>query len=355
MRAHDAQWRAVLARDPSADGRFVFAVRTTGVYCRPSCPARRARRENVAFFPSGEAARAAGFRACKRCRPDAARADAVLVAAVRAACERIDREGDVPLARLAGAAGYGASHFQKAFKRIVGVSPKQYAIERRLARAERHIEKGRTVTDAILEAGFGSASRFYASRRGRAIAPARAMRGGAGLAIRFTTLPTALGPMLVAATDRGICAIEFGESEAALSQLARQRYARADLRPADAALSRWARSIAALAARPGPARGLPLDVQGTSFQRRVWKALQSLPPGTTTTYAALAARIGRPGAARAVARACASNPAALVIPCHRVVAKDGALAGYRWGIERKAELLARESRAAGGRRVGARR
>lgn len=352
---NDSMWRAVLARDAAADGRFVFAVKTTGIYCRPSCPARHAKRANVSFYATAEAARAAGFRACKRCRPDGASADAVLAEAVRAACTRIALEGDVPLARLAADAGYSDSHFQRSFKRIVGISPKQYAIERRLAQAERHLEKGRTVTESMLDAGFGSASRFYESRRGRAISPSHARRGAEGLAIRYAVVPSALGPMLVAATDRGVCAIEFGESEATLSRLARERYPRADLQPADAALARWAESVASLVAHPRTAPDLPLDVQGTSFQRQVWKALQSLPPGTTTTYSALAARIGRPTAARAVARACATNPAAVVIPCHRVVGKDGNLTGYRWGVERKAALLEREAGTAAGRRAGARR
>lgn len=348
-------WEAVLARNPGADGRFIFAVKTTGIYCRPSCPARHAKRGNVAFYPTTDAARAAGFRACRRCLPDAAEKDAPLAAAIRAACVRIDREGDVPLATLATDAGYSASHFQKRFKQIVGVSPKQYAIERRLGRAERHLEKGRTVTDAMFDAGFNSPSRFYESRRGRAIPPARAKRGGEGLAIRYAIVASVLGPLLVAATDRGICAIEFGESEAALERLVRERYARAELRAANPSLGRWARSIAALVARPADAPDLPLDVQGTSFQRRVWKALRALPPGTTTTYSALAARIGQPTAVRAVARACATNPAAVVIPCHRVVAKDGSLTGYRWGVDRKAALLAAETTAAPQRRAGARR
>jgi AraC family transcriptional regulator of adaptative response/methylated-DNA-[protein]-cysteine methyltransferase len=351
----DSMWNAVLARDAAADGRFVFAVRTTGIYCRPSCPARHAKRVNVRFYPTAEAARAAGFRACRRCRPDDRSKDAAVAAAVRAACARIDRDGDAPLASLAAEAGFSPSHFQKCFKRIVGVSPKQYAIERRLARAERHLGNGLSVTDAMLDAGFGSSSRFYASRRGRAIAPHRAKRAAAGLAIRYVTVPSALGPLLVAATDRGICAIEFGESHAALAAVVRERYARADLRPADPALRRWARSIAALVAHPNAAPEVPLDVQGTSFQRRVWKALQTLPPGTTTTYSALASRIGHPTAVRAVARACATNPAALVVPCHRVVGKDGSLTGYRWGIERKAALLESEAGAMPRGRAVARR
>jgi AraC family transcriptional regulator of adaptative response/methylated-DNA-[protein]-cysteine methyltransferase len=352
---NDSMWRAVLARDAAADGRFVFAVKTTGIYCRPSCPARRAKRGNVGFYPTVDAARAAGFRACKRCRPDDASKDSALNEAVRAACARLDREGDVPLATLAADAGYSAAHFQKRFKQILGISPKQYAIERRLARAERHLAKGRTVTDSMFDAGFGSASRFYESRRGRAIAPARAKRRGEGLAIRYAVVPSALGPLLVAATDCGICAIEFGESEPALTQIVRERYARAEIRAADRALARWAKLVASLVAHPGAAPDLPLDVQGTSFQRRVWKALQSLPVGATTTYSALATRIGQPTAVRAVARACATNPAAVVIPCHRVVGKDGSLTGYRWGIERKAALLAREAGAATEQHAGARR
>lgn len=352
---NDSMWQAVLARDPAADGRFVFAVKTTGIYCRPSCPARHAKRGNVSFYPTTDAARAAGYRACKRCHPDAASRDAALTTAIRAACARIDREGDVPLAALAAAAGYSEAHFQKRFKQVVGVSPKQYAIERRLAHADRHLEKGRTVTESMLDAGFGSASRFYESRRGRAIAPARAKRGGAGLAIRYVVVASELGPMLVAATERGICAIEFGETAVALDRLVRERYARAELRADDRALARWAKSVASLVAQPGTAPDLPLDIQGTSFQRRVWKALQSLPAGSTSTYSALAARIGHPTAVRAVARACATNPAAIVIPCHRVVAKDGSLAGYRWGLERKAALLANEASAATRKRASARR
>ena len=342
---NDSRWRAVLARDSDADGRFVFAVKTTGIYCRPSCPARHAKRENVLFFASPDAARGAGFRPCRRCRPNAA--DNGIGAAVREACALIEREGDVSLSALAARIGYSASHFQRAFKRAVGVSPKQYALERKVAHAERALAAGARVTDAMLDAGFGSASRFYAARRGRdAVPPSAARHRAKGHAIRYSIAPTSLGFVLLAATERGVCAIEFGETREALERLARERYVSAEPAAPASRLARWAARITTFVERPRGALDLPLDVRGTSFQRRVWQALQAMRAGERTTYTELAATIGRPAAVRAVARACATNPVALAIPCHRVVAKDGRLAGYRWGIERKRALLERESVAA---------
>ena len=342
-----ARWAAVEARDRGADGRFVFAVRTTGVYCRPSCPSRRARRENVRFYATCDAAEAAGFRACRRCAPRAGSADRALAEAVAAACRRLDAaagEGRrVALDELARTCGYSAAHLHRAFRRSTGLTPHAYAEAARYERLRAELARGRPVLDAIAEAGFGSPSRAYAGARrvlGGTPASLRARLAGAG--VRYALRRTALGHALLAATDAGVCALVLGDDAGDLEARFRATHPQAVRRGRDPVLVDALRKVVAFVAEPAATLRLPLDVAGTAFQRRVWQALLALPAGATTSYAALAAKIGAPRAVRAVAGACAANPVALAIPCHRVVARDGSLAGYRWGVARKAALLERE-------------
>jgi AraC family transcriptional regulator of adaptative response/methylated-DNA-[protein]-cysteine methyltransferase len=343
----DARWAAVVGRDPRADDAFWFAVRTTGIYCRPSCPSRRPRRENVVFFASPRAAERAGFRACQRCTPAQASAARPLAAAIAMACRVLDADSTgarTPrFAEIARKAGYSAAHFHRAFKSAIGMTPRRYAEAARFARLRADLGGTRRVIDAIEQSGFSSSSRAYdAARRHLGTSPAAYRSGRQGAEVRFAVRRTPLGFLLVAATAAGVCAVELGDERTALvtSFLARHRDARAAR--ADRVLAAHVDSVVAYLAAPRGGLQLPLDVAGTAFQHRVWEALIAIPPGTTTTYGELAARLGAPRAVRAVAGACAANPAALAIPCHRVVAHDGSLAGYRWGIERKARLIASE-------------
>lgn len=340
-----AAWKAVVARDASQDGRFVFAVATTRVYCRPSCAARRPNRGNVRFFAGPAEAEAAGFRACLRCRPGATEPPEA-VRAVRRAVAFLEThaEENVPLATLARVAGLSPFHFQRTFKKLLGVTPKRYADARRADRLKALLKDGAPVASASFEAGYGSSSRAYASSpRHLGTTPARYARGGRGLHVRFAIVATPLGRLLVGATDRGVCAVTLGDSERALEAGLRREYPEALLEKAPAALAEWTGRIARSLAESVDLSSIPLDLRATTFQRRVWEALREVPRGETRTYGELAAAIGRPSAARAVASACAHNPAALVVPCHRIVRGDGALGGYRWGVARKRELLKRES------------
>jgi AraC family transcriptional regulator, regulatory protein of adaptative response / methylated-DNA-[protein]-cysteine methyltransferase len=344
-------WDAVAARSRQADGAFVYAVTTTGVYCRPSCPSRRPRRENVEFFPLPEAAEQAGYRACRRCHPERVMASDPATERVRQACRLIDAaleegEGAAPsLERLGAAVGASAHQLQRLFKRELGISPRDFAAARRLARVKDRLRQGDGVAGALYEAGYGSSSRLYERSDAQlGMTPATYRRRGEGMAIGFTIVPCALGRLLVAATARGISAVSLGESDAALEAALKAEYAAADIRRDDAALGRWVSAILAHLEGATPGLALPLDLQATAFQWRVWRELQKIPYGETASYAAIARRIGAPRAARAVARACAENRAALVIPCHRVVRGDGTPGGYRWGPERKATLLAAEKR-----------
>lgn len=338
----EARWLACVGRDRRADGSFVLAVRTTRIYCRPSCPARQARRENCRFFASPQAAEAAGYRACKRCRPDSSPVDPH--AAITRACRIIETAESPPrLDDLARAVGLSPFHFHRRFREVTGLTPRAYAAAHRRARVHAALAAARSVTEAIYDAGYGSASRFYADQpASAAIAPGRRRRGGAGETIEFTTAPCPLGRVLVAATPRGICAILFGEAADALEAELRQRFPKARLKHAGEGFGATVRAVAGLIETPSRGLDLPLDIQGTAFQERVWQALRAIPPGTTASYAEIARAIGRPGAARAVARACAQNRLAVAVPCHRVVGADGGLTGYRWGIERKRALLERE-------------
>jgi len=336
---------AVETRDRSADGSFVFAVTTTGIYCRPSCPARRPRQENVRFFDDGAAARAAGFRACLRCQPDSLPLIEQAVARMRERLDAADGES-VPLAELARITGLSPFHLQREFSRRIGMSPKQYALAHRAERLKREMKSGRNVLDAGFEAGYGSASRLYDdSSRRLGMTPGRFKDGGRGVEIRFAVRKTPIGAALVAATERGVCAVRLGSSAADLETGLRRDFPNADLRVDAKRLKPFLDAVAGRLARVSEAE-IPTDLDGTPFQARVWEELRRIPSGETRTYGEIARAIGRPRAVRAVARACATNPVALVVPCHRVVGKDGALTGYRWGVKRKKALLDLENSAA---------
>ncbi|MCD2514444.1 bifunctional DNA-binding transcriptional regulator/O6-methylguanine-DNA methyltransferase Ada [Comamonas endophytica] len=341
--ATDAQrWQAVLARDARADGQFVYAVRTTGIYCQPSCPKRLPRRENVCFFDSPEAAEAAGFRASRSPQKhSAARADIVA-----AACRSIDMAETAPaLEALAAQAGLSAFHFHRLFKAETGLTPKAYATAARARRLRAQLAKPEaSVTDAIYGAGFQSSSRFYETADQRLGMPARDYRdGGAGAEIRFAIGQCSLGAILVAQSRRGICAILLGDDAELLVRDLQDRFPKAELIGADRGFEQLVAQVVGLIEAPALGLQLPLDVRGTAFQERVWQALREVPPGSTVSYAELAARIGSPKAVRAVGSACGANPLAVAIPCHRVLRSDGDLSGYRWGIERKRALLLREA------------
>ncbi len=342
--AWDACWAAVAARDSAADGRFVYAVRTTGVYCRPGCAARTPRRDNVRFYAGPAAAREAGFRPCLRCRPDDPPQAQRHAEAVARACRLIEGAEEPPaLAALARAAALSPFHFHRVFKGVTGVTPKAYAEAVRARRLAAHLPTTATVTEAAYAAGYGTAGRFYAAAAGHlGMPPGSARRGGAGVAIRFCVAACALGFVLVAATERGVCAILLGDDPEALAGDLRARFPRADIAGAGPDLTHRVAEVVAFVEAPRLGLGLPLDIGGTAFQQRVWAALRAIPAGRTATYADIARTIGQPAAVRAVALACAANAHAVVIPCHRVVRTDGGLSGYRWGVARKAALLARE-------------
>jgi AraC family transcriptional regulator of adaptative response/methylated-DNA-[protein]-cysteine methyltransferase len=337
------RWRAVCTRSRKADGRFVFAVRTTGVYCRPSCAARRPRRENVVFLANPAAAKAAGFRACKRCHPD--RSDDPEGDPIARACAIVSRAHELPrLAELGAAVGLSPFHFHRRFKAAVGLTPKAYIEAERARRMRDGLPVAASVTASLYEAGYGSSSRFYETSQARlGMRPSTYRHGGKGIEIRYATATCTLGAVVVAATGRGICAIELGDTAAAGINSLERRFPHARLCAGDDALQHLVEAAVAAVERPDGASSLPLDVQGTAFQEQVWRALRAIPPGETTTYADLARRLGRPTATRAVAAAVAANPIAVVVPCHRVVRGDGSLGGYRWGTARKKQLLAREA------------
>jgi AraC family transcriptional regulator, regulatory protein of adaptative response / methylated-DNA-[protein]-cysteine methyltransferase len=342
-------WHAVEARSRAADGAFVYAVTTTGVYCRPSCPSRRPRRENVQFFPLPEAAEHAGYRPCRRCHPQEQQASDPAGERVRRACRLIDHaldEGETgapSLAALGAATGISAHQLRRLFKRQLGISPHEFADARRLARVKARLRDGDGVAGALYEAGYGSSSRLYERSDAQlGMTPATYKKHGKGAEIAFTTADCPLGRLLVAATERGICAVSLGERDETLERWLRQEYSAASIRRDEPRLGSWVRAIVAHLEGKTPELSLPLDLRATAFQWRVWRELQRIPYGSTASYSEIARRIGQPKAVRAVANACAGNRAALVIPCHRVVREDGAIGGYAWGIERKQRLLAAE-------------
>lgn len=343
----DPRWTAVLARDRQADGRFYYAVRTTGVYCRPSCGARTPRPENVAFYETTVAAEQAGFRPCRRCRPEQvslAQRQAALVAEL---CRRIAAADSPPsLAVLARDAQMSASHLHRLFKAVTGMTPLAYARAQRAARMRAELAAGGSVTEAIYRAGYGASGRFYAEAERLLGMPPKTYRaGGSGVAIRFAVGQCSLGAILVAASTRGVCAILLGDDPEVLVRDLEDRFPRAELIGGDNGFEQSVARVVGFVERPQLGLDLPLDIRGSAFQQRVWQALQEIPAGATASYAEIARRIGAPAAVRAVAGACAANQLAVAIPCHRVVRSDGGLAGYRWGIERKQALLAREREA----------
>ena len=345
LRSDDDRWVAVLRRDRNADGHFYYSVRTTGVYCRPSCAARRPLRENVRFFLTLEEAEKAGFRTCKRCRPDEPALAERYAAAVSRACRLLEEPGDPPsLDALAAAAGMSRFHFHRVFKAVTGVTPRGYLVARRAQRVREELPRSSTITDTIYDAGFNSNGCFYAtSSEVLGMTPTDFRSGGHGASIRFAVGECSLGSILVAATEKGVCAIEFGDDPETLVRDLQDRFPNAQMTGGDRQFEQLVARVVGFVEAPALGLDLPLDVRGTAFQQRVWQALREIPAGSTASYAKIAERIGVPKSARAVARACASNAIAVAIPCHRVVRNDGGLSGYRWGIERKRALLERES------------
>jgi len=341
----EARWNAIRRRDRAADGAFCYSVLTTGVYCRPSCAARLPLRENVRFHATPADAERAGFRPCKRCRPNEAAFTERQAAMVAQACRMIEEAAEMPsLDALAEVAGLSRFHFHRVFKAATGVTPKAYADAHRGNRVRAKLARSGTVTEAIYDAGFNSNGRFYAASSNLlGMTPSEFRAGGRGTTIRFAVGQCSLGAILVAASDKGVCAIQFGEDPEALVRTLQDRFPRARLIGGDAQFEQLVAKVVGLIEVPAQRHDLPLDVRGTAFQQQVWRALRDIPAGSTASYGEIAARIGRPKAVRAVAQACASNEIAVAIPCHRVVRRDGSPSGYRWGIERKQALLARES------------
>jgi len=342
-------WNAVLTRDGSRDGSFVFAVKSTGIYCRPSCPARRPRPEQVSFFQLPEAAEREGFRPCKRCHPHRVPATDPRIELVRRICHAIDEHDEEPqtLKTLQAETGVSAHHLQRTFKEMMGVSPRQYAESQRLKRFKANVKNGSSVTDAMYNAGYGSSRALYEkSSTQMGMTPATYGRGGKGMRIVYTTASCPLGRLLVAATERGVCSVALGDDDAELIARLFAEYPAASIDARDTligpSLNLWLNAILNNLNQKSRTIDLPLDVQATAFQIRVWDELRRIPFGATRSYQEIALAIGQPTAVRAVARACASNHAALVIPCHRVIREDKSLGGYRWGLERKRELLERE-------------
>jgi AraC family transcriptional regulator of adaptative response/methylated-DNA-[protein]-cysteine methyltransferase len=344
--ANDPRWAAVVARDPAADGAFVYSVRTTGVYCRPSCAARQARPENVRFHANGEEAKAAGFRPCRRCRPDQSSLVEQHADKVTTACRLIESAAKSPtLDQLAAQAGLSAFHFHRVFKAVAGVTPREYARAHRAERVRKELHRSRTVTRAIYDAGYGSSARFYEDTADMlGMTPTAYRAGGAYSEIRFAVGECSLGSILVARSAQGVCAIYLGDDPDALARELQERFPNARLIGGDPEFEGLVAQVVGLVEAPSLGLDLPLDVRGTAFQQRVWRALREIPAGATASYAEIAKRIGAPAAVRAVAQACGANPIAVAIPCHRVVRHDGGLSGYRWGVERKRALLAREAR-----------
>ncbi len=340
----DPRWARVVARDRAADGTFWYSVATTGVYCRPSCAARTANPKNVRLHLSTAEAERAGFRACKRCKPDQPPLEERYAATVAEACRSIERAaGASPLAALADTAGLSPSHFHRVFKAITGVTPKSYAAAHQARRVRSQLTRSSTVTDAIYDAGFHSNGRFYErSDQMLGMTPTDFRAGGADVTIHFAVGECSLGSILVATSARGVCAILLGDDPGALLRDLQDRFPRADLVGGDDAFEQLVARVVGFVEAPGIGLDLPLDVRGTAFQHRVWHALREIPAGSTASYTDIARAIGAPKAVRAVAAACAANALAVAIPCHRVVKSDGALSGYRWGVERKRALLARE-------------
>jgi AraC family transcriptional regulator of adaptative response/methylated-DNA-[protein]-cysteine methyltransferase len=341
---HDAEvkWNAVLSRDARFDGQFVFAVSSTGIYCRPSCPSRRPRREHVSFFQLPDAAEHAGFRACLRCHPRETHALDNHVEMTQRVCRLIeDNQGEpITLAKLSEQVGVSSFHLQRTFKGLMGISPSRYAEECRINRFRKSVRNGGAITDAIYDAGYGSSSRLYegaASQLG--MTPATYGKGGRGAVINYAIVDCHLGSLLVAATSKGVCSVKLGDTSAQLEADLANEFPAAEIRPDERSLGSWVQTVIDYLNHKTAHIDLPLDIQATAFQRQVWEKLRAIPYGETYSYTQVAKAIGQEKAVRAVARACATNPVALVIPCHRVIREDKSLGGYRWGLERKKQLL----------------
>jgi AraC family transcriptional regulator of adaptative response/methylated-DNA-[protein]-cysteine methyltransferase len=337
-------WQATLQRDTRADGAFFFAVKSTQIYCRPSCPARRPLRKNTLFFQTTSDAERQGFRPCRRCKPDEIPA-AVRIVQRAAQVLESDLDETVNVGALARLLGVTAEALRRAFRQQTGLTPKELAAALRLKKFKKLLRDGSTITDALYATGYGSASRVYErSDAHLGMTPATYQKGGKGMKIRYTTAKSSLGEVLVAATERGVSAVYLGDAAPKLIGELHQEYPRAEIVAEKGAFTQWVEEIVARTEGDAPRRELPLDLQATAFQRRVWQELQQIPRGTTRTYTQIARAVGKPRAVRAVARACATNPVSIVVPCHRVVRADGNLAGYRWGLSRKETLLERERR-----------
>lgn len=341
----DAQWEGILRKDAQLDGTYLFAVKTTGIYCRPSCPSRTPKRVNVAFYATTQLARDAGFRACLRCAPDGPSKRQLQTQAILQACRIIEASPErISLHELAAQVNLSPHHFHRIFKDVTGVTPLDYHKARQISQIGQSLKSTASVTEAIYDAGFSSSGRFYENTNAMlGMTPKAYKAGGAGEMIRYAVRSSALGLVLVAATARGICTIEFGDDEAELTARLTQRFPQSTMLPEDAQFSAWLAKLLAQIQLPQSALDLPLDIRGTVFQQQVWKALQDIPLGQTLSYSEVAERIGKPKAVRAVATACASNVLALAIPCHRVVRSNGELSGYRWGVDRKRSLLDAEA------------
>ncbi|WP_230413796.1 bifunctional DNA-binding transcriptional regulator/O6-methylguanine-DNA methyltransferase Ada [Undibacterium umbellatum] len=341
----DVRWDAVCIKNRDLDGEFVFAVKTTGIYCRPSCPAKTAKRQNVEFYETTVLAQQAGYRACKRCHPDGVSQEHSRNSMIETACQLIkNSEAPLKLETLASKMAMSPHHFHRIFKELTGVTPKQYQSALQKEKVRSLLNQSASISGAIYDAGYNSASRFYEMAGAMLGMSPKAYRAGAeDLQMQYMVCESALGLLLIASTEKGICTIEFGDSASVLEQVLQQRFPKASIRAAETHFKEWVTSILAYIQQPRGLLDLPLDVQGTAFQQRVWKALQDIPPGQTASYAEIAKRIGSPSSVRAVANACASNQFAVAIPCHRVIRSDGDVTGYRWGMERKKALLKRES------------
>jgi AraC family transcriptional regulator of adaptative response/methylated-DNA-[protein]-cysteine methyltransferase len=340
-------WRATLQRDLRADGKFVFAVRSTHIYCRPTCPARRPRRENAEFFRTTQEAERHGYRPCRRCRPQEQQAGVALVQRAAKLLGAASEDQVVRLDDIAAKLGTSPAKLRRAFHRMTGLTPREFAHAARLEKFKKLLREGAQIADALYSCGYGSPSRIYEKTNSQlGMTPASYRKGGAGMEIAYTVAPSSLGKVLVAATERGVSAVYLGDDERALVSALQKEYPRADIRRSADCHAAWLNEILSRVEGHPPSVDLPLDVQATAFQRRVWQELQKIPRGATRTYTQVARALGKPNSVRAVARACATNPTSIVVPCHRVVRADGALAGYRWGLQRKEKLLRREAASA---------